>query len=51
MQDLGFYVFVLIAIIVAFLLVKKFVGCLIRTVILIILVALLAAVYFMFFAN
>lgn len=49
MENFGFYVFCIIALLVAFLLVKKIAGCMIKTVIMAVVVAVLAAVYFLFF--
>ena len=47
MDNIGYYVFLLVAIIVAFLIVKRVASCLIRSVVLIVLAALLAYIYFM----
>lgn len=44
-----YYIFVLAAIIIGFLVVKKVAGCMIKAVVLGILVVILAAVYFLFF--
>lgn len=48
MENLGYYIFCILAFIVAFLVVKKIAGCLIKTVILVAIVAALAAVYFLY---
>ena len=49
MENFGFYVFCIIAFLVAFLSVKKIAGCMIKTVIMAVVVAVLAAVYFLCF--
>ena len=49
MENFGYYVFCIIAFLVAVLLVKKIAGCMIKTVIMAVVVAVLAAVYFLFF--
>ena len=48
MENIGYYLFILVAIIVAFLNIKKVTTCLIKSVVLIVLVAVLAFVYFMY---
>jgi hypothetical protein len=48
MENIGYYLFILVAIIVAFLIIKKVTTCLIKSVVLIVLVAVLAFVYFMY---
>ena len=48
MENIGYYLFILVAIIVAFLTIKKVTTCLIKSVVLIVLVAVLAFVYFMY---
>jgi hypothetical protein len=45
-SNVGYYIFLLVAIIVAFLIVKRVASCLIRSIVLIVLVAVLAYVYF-----
>lgn len=47
-NNFGYYVFCLVAIIVGLFVMKKITGCIVRTVILAIVVAALAAAYFMF---
>lgn len=46
-----YYVFCIIALIVGFLLVKKIAGCIIKTVIMAVIVAVLAVIYFYYFAQ
>ena len=48
MENIGYYIFILVAVIVAFLIIKKVTTCLIKSVVLIVLVAVLAFVYFMY---
>lgn len=45
---MGYYIFVLVAAIVAFLVIKKVASCLIKSAILIALVVVLAAIYFLY---
>ena len=47
-SDIAYIVFALVAVIVAFLLIKKVAGCLIKTVIFAILVAILGYLYYNF---
>ena len=49
MENIGYYLFILAAIIVAFLIIKRVVSCLVRSVVLIVLAALLGYVYWMYF--
>lgn len=49
MENFGYYIFCLIAFVVAFILIKKIAGCLIRSIIMAIVVAALAAIYFLYF--
>lgn len=49
MGNIGYYIFVLVAIMVAFLLVKKVTTCFVKSVILIALIVILAAVYWLYF--
>lgn len=51
MENFGYYIFCLVAIIVAFFVVKKITGCLIKTAILAVVVAALAVIYFMYFRQ
>ena len=46
MDNTGYYIFLLVAIIVAFLIVKRVASCLIRSIVLIVFAAVLAYVYF-----
>jgi hypothetical protein len=48
MENIGYYLFILAAIIVAFLIIKRVVSCLVRSVVLIVLAALLGYVYWMY---
>ena len=48
MGNIGYYIFILVAIIVAFLIVKKVTSCLIRSVVAVVLVAILAYIYWMY---
>lgn len=48
MQNIGYYIFILVAVIVAFLVVKKVTNCLIKSVVAIVLVAVLAYIYWMY---
>ena len=47
MENVGSYIFVLVAIIVAFLVIKKVASCLIKSAILIAMVVALAAIYYL----
>ena len=47
-QNIGYYIFILVAIIVAFLIIKKVASCLIRSIVAIVLVAILAYIYWMY---
>lgn len=49
MENLVFYAFCLLIIIVGIALIKKFVGCLLRSVILLIIIAVLAYAYFNYY--
>jgi hypothetical protein len=49
MGNIGYYIFVLVALIVAFLVVKKVASCMIKTVVLLAMVVALAAIYFLYF--
>lgn len=48
MENFGYYIFCLVAFIVAFFIVKKVAGCLIKAIILAAVVAVLAVVYYMY---
>jgi hypothetical protein len=48
---MGYYIFVLVAVIVAFIVVKKVASCMIKSVILLAMVAALAAIYWLYFMN
>ncbi len=49
MENFGYYIFCLLAVVVAFIVVKKITGCLIKTAILAAIVAALAAIYYIYF--
>lgn len=51
MNQIGYYIFVLVAVIVAFIVVKKVASCMIKSVILLAMVAALAAIYWLYFMN
>ena len=51
MGNIGYYIFVLVALIVAFLVVKKVASCMIKTVVLLAMVVALAAIYFLYFTE
>ena len=48
MGNIGVYIFILVAIIVAFLIIKKVTTCLIRSIVLIVLAAVLGYIYWMY---
>ena len=48
MENVGYYIFVLVAIIVAFLVIKQVASCLIKSAILIAMVVALAAIYYLY---
>ena len=48
MQNIGYYIFILVAIIVAFLIIKKVTTCLVKSIVLIVLVAVLGYIYWMY---
>ena len=48
MYSLVYYIFCIIAVIVGFLIIKKITGCLIKTLIALVVAALLAAVYYLY---
>ena len=48
MENIGIYIFILVAIIVAFLIIKKVTTCLVKSIVLIVLVAVLGYVYWMY---
>lgn len=49
MSNFSYYIFCVIALIVAIFILKKVAGCLIRAIIFAVIVAALAAVYYMYF--
>ena len=48
MGNIGYYIFVLVAIMVAFVVVKKVASCMIKTVVLVAMILVLAAIYYMY---
>lgn len=48
-SQFGYYIFCIIVFIMAFLFLKKIAGCLIKTVIMAIVLAVLAGIYYMYF--
>ena len=48
-SQFGYYIFCIIAFIIAFLFLKKIAGCLIKTVIMAIVLAVLVGIYYMYF--
>jgi len=49
MENFAYYIFCIIAIIVAILVLKKVASCLIKTIAFAVIVAILAVIYFMYF--
>ena len=49
MGNAGYYIFVLVALMVAFLVVKKVASCMIKTVVLLAMMIALAVIYYMYF--
>lgn len=50
MGDFGYYVFALIVLVVGFMIVKKVATCMIKTVVSFIVLAILTAIYWLYFA-
>ena len=50
MEDFGYYIFALVVLIVGFLIVKKVATCLIKTVVTIIVLAILVGIYWLYIA-
>lgn len=50
MDDFGYYIFALVVLVVGFLIVKKVATCLIKTIIGIVVLAILAGIYWMYIA-
>lgn len=50
MDDFGYYVFALVVLVVGFLIVKKVATCLVKTIIGIVVLAILAGIYWMYIA-
>jgi len=48
MENIGYYLFMLAAIVVTFLIVKRVVSCLVRSVVLIVLAVVLGYIYYMY---
>lgn len=51
MENLSYYIFCIVALIVGVFIIKKVAGCLIRTVIFAVIVAALAVVYYLYFRQ
>ena len=51
MGNIGYYIFMLVALIVGFIVVKKVASCMIKSVILLALVVALAAIYYLYFMK
>jgi hypothetical protein len=49
MGNIGYYIFVLVALMVAFLVVKKVASCMIKSVVLLALIVALAVIYYLYF--
>ena len=49
MGNIGYYIFALVALMVAFLVVKKVASCMIKSVVLLAIVVALAAIYYLYF--
>ena len=50
MDDFGYYIFALVVLVVGFLIVKKVATCLVKTIIGIVVLAILASIYWMYIA-
>ncbi len=50
MDDFGYYIFALVVLVVGFLIVKKVATCLVKTIIGIVVLAILAGIYWMYIA-
>jgi len=50
MDDFGYYIFALVVLVVGFLIVKKVAMCLVKTIIGIVVLAILAGIYWMYIA-
>lgn len=50
MDDFGYYIFALVVLVVGFLIVKKVATCLVKTIIGIVVLAILAGIYWMYMA-
>lgn len=50
MEDFGYYVFALVVLIVGFMIVKKVATCMIKTVVCIVVLAILAGIYWLYIA-
>lgn len=49
MGNVGYYIFVLVALMVAFIVVKKVASCMIKSVVLLALIVALAVIYYLYF--
>lgn len=50
MDDFGYYIFALVVLVVGFLIVKKVATCLVKTIVGILVLAILAAIYWVYIA-
>lgn len=50
MDDFGYYIFALVVLVVGFLIVKKVATCLVKTIIVILVLAILAGIYWVYIA-
>ena len=51
MGNIGYYIFALVALMVAFLVVKKVASCMIKSVVLLALIVALAVIYYLYFMQ
>lgn len=49
MENIGYYIFILVAVMVAFIVVKKVTSCMIKSVVLLAIAVALAAIYYLYF--
>ena len=49
MGNIGYYIFVLVALMVAFIVVRKVASCMIKSVVLLVLIVALAVIYYLYF--
>lgn len=51
MDNFYLYIFLIVAVVVAFLIVKKIAGCFLKSILLFVIAAALVAIYFLYFAK